>query len=244
MNEYNVYIDESGDEGINRGSKYFILTALLVNKKQDLNISKCVDRIKEDIEISIKEQLHWKLIKGYPNKLMIMYKVSKENITIINIVIDTTKIKFIHSVDIYNHFSGYLFERICWFMRDNNAIANINISSRGNLEKKKLIEFLKNNNGKFNIDYSKINIIKIYPNSQKKLLQLADCCCSALGQALKYDDSRHRKYISFLKPKFYSYNNKYLGYGLKYVPGNTKYSTEFNNLIIFLDKKNSEFSPD
>lgn len=244
MNEYNVYIDESGDEGINRGSKYFILTALLINKKQDLDISRCVDRIKEDIEINIKEQLHWKLIKGYPNKLMIMARVSKENITIINIVIDTSMIRFIHSVDIYNHFSGYLFERICWFMRDNNAIANINISSRGNLERKKLIEFLKNNNNKFNIDYKRINQIKIYPNSQKKLLQLADCCCSALGQALKYNDDRHRKYISYLKSKLYSYNGKYLGYGLKYVPGNMKYSVEFNNLIIFLDKKNSEFSPD
>ena len=29
-NEYNVYIDESGDEGINKGSKYFILTAIIV----------------------------------------------------------------------------------------------------------------------------------------------------------------------------------------------------------------------
>lgn len=27
MKEYNVYIDKSGDEGINKGSKFFILTA-------------------------------------------------------------------------------------------------------------------------------------------------------------------------------------------------------------------------
>lgn len=244
MNEYNVYIDESGDEGIHRGSKYFILTAILINKKDDLNMSKIVDKIKNDIEIDIKCQLHWKLIKGYPNKLMIMTTVSKMKVSIINIVIDTSKIKFIHSSDIYNHFSGYLFERICWFVRDNNATANINISSRGNLEKQKLIDFLKNNNGKFNIDYEKIKNIKIYPNSQKKLLQLADCCCSALGQALKYNDDKHRNYILHLKPKFYSYNGKYLGYGLKYVPGNTNYSVEFDNLIVFLNKKNSEFSPD
>ena len=32
-NEYNVYIDESGDEGINKGSKYFILTAIIVKKE-------------------------------------------------------------------------------------------------------------------------------------------------------------------------------------------------------------------
>ena len=33
--EYNVYIDESGDEGINKGSKYFILTAIIVDKEKD-----------------------------------------------------------------------------------------------------------------------------------------------------------------------------------------------------------------
>lgn len=32
VKEYNVYIDESGDEGIRRGSKYFILTAIIVSK--------------------------------------------------------------------------------------------------------------------------------------------------------------------------------------------------------------------
>lgn len=33
-NEYNIYIDESGDEGIHKGSKYFILTAIIVKKKK------------------------------------------------------------------------------------------------------------------------------------------------------------------------------------------------------------------
>lgn len=233
--EYNVYIDESGDEGINKGSKYFILTAIIVEKSKDLKVSKSVDTIKENLEMNVKSQLHWNKIKGYPNKLMIMSSVSNLDINIINIVIDTTKIKFIHSIDIYNHFSGYLFERICWFVKTKNAVANINISSRGNLSKSKLIDFLKGNNQKFKIDYSKINDIKIYPNAQKKLLQLADCCCSALGQALKYHDNKHCEYIAYLKNKFYCYNKKYLGYGLKYVPGNTDYSNEFNRLIDFLE---------
>ena len=235
MKEYNVYIDESGDEGLHRGSKYFILTAVLVEKDKDIGISKCVDIIKENVEISIKSQLHWKLIKGYPNKLMIMSAIGEMNITIINIIIDTNKIKFIKSDEIYNHFSGYLYERICWFVRDRNAIANINISSRGNLSKEKLLNFINSNGDKFKIDRSKIKQIKIYPNSQKKLLQLADCCCSALGQALKYNDNIHKKYISYIQPKFYSYNGKYLGYGLKYVPGNIEYSKEFSELVIYLE---------
>ena len=102
LKEYNVYIDESGDEGLHRGSKYLILTAVLVEKEKDLSISKCIDVIKQNIEISIKSQLHWNLIKGYPNKLMIMSDISKMDIAIINIVIDTTKIKFIRSNEIYN----------------------------------------------------------------------------------------------------------------------------------------------
>lgn len=236
MKEYNVYIDESGDEGIHKGSKYFILTAVLVEKEKDLGIARCVDTIKENLEINIKTQLHWNSIKGYPNKIMIMSDISNMDITIINIIIDTTKIMFIHSIDIYNHFSGYLYERICWFVRDKNAIANINISSRGeNLSKENLTNFLKEHKGKFQIDYSKIKEIKIYPNSQKKLLQLADCCCSALGQALKYNDSKHHKYVSYLKNKFYKYNKNYIGYGLKYVPGKTDYSKEFKELITYLE---------
>lgn len=45
--EYNVYIDESGDEGINKGSKYFILTALIVDKEKDLEISKKLMKLKQ-----------------------------------------------------------------------------------------------------------------------------------------------------------------------------------------------------
>ena len=126
--EYNVYIDESGDEGINKGSKYFILTALIVDKEKDLEISKKVDEIKTNLEMNIKSQLHWKLIKGYPNKKMIMEVVKNMDIKIINVIVDTKCIKLIPSNNIYNYFSGYLYERICWFMNEKKAIANINIS--------------------------------------------------------------------------------------------------------------------
>lgn len=243
--EYNIYIDESGDEGLNRGSKFFILTAVMVNKENDLVVSKMVDKVKENLNLSIKTQLHWKSIKGYSKKIMIMENASNSEITIINIIIDTRKINFIESSDIYNHFSGYLYERICWFVRDRHAVANINISSRGeNLTKDNLISFLKTHKSKFKIDYELINNIKIIPNGKMKLLQLADCCCSALGQALKYNNNIHREYIVRLKPRLYHYNKKYLGYGLKYVPGNIVYAKEFDGLIIYLDKKNSELSPD
>ena len=196
IKEYNVYIDESGDEGINKGSRYFILTAIIVEREKDLITSQKVDEIKFNLEMNIKSQLHWKLIKGYPNKKMIMETIKDLDIKIINVIVDTKCIKLIPSNNIYNYFSGYLYERICWYMNEVNGIANINISSRGNLSKKSLSEYLNSNNHKkFEIDSSKIKSIKIIPNERKKLLQLADCCCSALFQALKYNDETHFKYI-------------------------------------------------
>ena len=68
MQIYNAYIDESGDEGINRGSDWFILTAVIVKKENDLALSKRIDEIKQNLELSIESQLHWKSIKGFPNK--------------------------------------------------------------------------------------------------------------------------------------------------------------------------------
>lgn len=234
--EYNVYIDESGDEGINKGSKYFILTAIVVKKEKDLEISKEVDNIKSNLEMNIKSQLHWKLIKGYPNKKMIMETIRDLDITIINVIVDTKCIKMIPSNNIYNYFSGYLYERICWFMEENKGVANINISARGNLSKKSLSNYLNSNNHKkFEIDSSKIKSIKIIPNERKKLLQLADCCCSALFQSLKYNDNTHFKYIKEIKNKLYCKSNKLISYGLKLVPSDSK-ATELNNLINYINK--------
>lgn len=235
--EYNVYIDESGDEGINKGSKYFILTAIIVKKEIDLETSKSVDLIKQNLEMPIKNQLHWKLLKGMPNKKMIMDIVGGLNIKIINVIIDTKCIQFIPSNNIYNFFSGYLYERICWYMNEINGIANINISSRGNLSKSNLSKYLNDkNHKKFNIDTQFIKQIKIIPNERKKMLQLADCCCSALFQALKYNNKSHFDYIKRIQHKLYSRGSNVLSYGLKLVPNDSN-SIELKNLVNYLFKQ-------
>ena len=235
-NKYNVYIDESGDEGIRKGSKYFILTALIVNENIDLETAKNVDIIKQNLEMNIKDQLHWKLLKGKPNKNMIMDIISGLDILIINVIVDTKCINIIPSANVYNYFSGYLYERICWYMKEKNGEANINISSRGNLSKESLSEYLnKNNHKKFNIDVNYIKSIKIIPNGKKRLLQLADCCCSSLFQALKYNNEIHFDYIKKIKDKIYCKNNNYLSYGLKLVPSNSQ-SSELHSLIIYIEK--------
>lgn len=237
--EYNVYIDESGDEGLNRGSKYFILTGIVVKKENDLEVARSIDTIKEHLELPRTTQLHWNKVKGFPNKKMITTTISNLDIIIINIIIDTQNIKHIPSKDLYYYFSSYLFERICWLCKDNNRKANIKISSRGNLKKEDLKNYLikfnkKNTNS---IDYKLIKSINIYPNKQKRLLQMADCSCSALGQTLKYNDDTHRQYMSDLSKKIYNKNGNIMSYGLKIVPKLDQLPLEIKNLLNFLSNK-------
>ena len=65
-----------------------------------------------------------------------------------------------------------MYERISWFVENKNAVANINISSRGNLSKEKLLNFIHSNSKKFKIECSRIKEVKIYPNSQKNYYNL------------------------------------------------------------------------
>ena len=100
----------------------------------------------------------------------------------------------------------------------------------------KVYKYLNSNNHKkFEIDSSKIKSIKIIPNERKKLLQLADCCCSALFQALKYNDETHFKYIKEIKNKLYSKGKNLISYGLKLVPNDSN-AIELKKLIEFLTK--------
>ena len=48
-NIYNVYIDESGDEGIHRGSEWFILTAVIVPKEHDLILSNKIIELTQNV---------------------------------------------------------------------------------------------------------------------------------------------------------------------------------------------------
>lgn len=222
-NIYNVYIDESGDEGVRRGIKYFIITAVIVKECDDLKIAKSIDVIKSNLEINIKDQLHWNKIKGRPNKKMVLDIIGQQDITIISIVVDTDNINFIPSKDMYNYFSGYLYERISNLMIEKKGIANIKISSRGNLRRKQLYDYLCIHKREYHIDFNKVKLdsIKIYPNAQKRLLQMADCCCSALCQTLRYNDPSSCELYSPLINKYYSKNGTIYNIGFKIVPPNS-----------------------
>lgn len=224
MEEYNVYIDESGDEGLKKGSKFFIITAIVVNTNDDLKLADKIRELKNNLEI-YKGQLHWNKIKGFPNKKYIIDEISKERFTIIHLVVDTYSIVYLNSNEIYYKFFNYLLERI-FLCIDKGNIKNLNISSRNGLSYDKLKANIKNEYN--NISFERIKRIKIIENSKLQLLQLADVCSSSFHQSLKYKNDNNKYYTLKLNKKFFRKYKKLLGYGIKLVPNNGNFKDYFS----------------
>lgn len=219
--EYNVYIDESGDEGINRGSEWFIMTAVIVPKDYDATLSNKIVKIKEIMGMTRKDQLHWNKILKYDKKIQIIYSLIAENFKIIHVAINTYDIKKLKSKDIYPYFMSYLIERVSYYVSGQKGKCNIFISTRqdNNKEKNKYLTNELTSKRKYHhINVSCINSIKFVDNRDRNLLQLADVCCSSFSQAIKYNTPKEWEYVWKLKSNLWFYKNTLIGYGLKFYP--------------------------
>jgi len=212
---------KAGDEGINRGSEWFILTAIIVPKEYDLTLSNKIVKIKNTMNMDRKEQLHWNKILKYDKKIQIIYDLISENFKIIHIAINTYKINKLKSKDIYPYFMSYLIERVSYYVSENKGKRNILISSRNENNKQKN-EYLKNElmskRRYHHIAIKCINDIKFLDNRERNLLQLADVCCSSFAQAIKYNTSQEWEYVLKLKSNIWSHKGLIVGYGLKFYP--------------------------
>lgn len=219
--EYNVYIDESGDEGIQRGSEWFILTAVIVPKEHDLILSNKIVEIKELINLNRKTQLHWNKL-DHEKRVKVIYSLIAENFKIIHIAINTYEIKKLKSKELYPYFMSYLIERVSYYVSDNKGKCNIIISTRqdNNKEKNKYLKNELMNKRKYHrINTKCILDIKFQDNGKRNLLQLADVCCSSFSQAIKYNTDKEWEYVLKLNTNLNSSKTgNVIGYGIKFYP--------------------------
>lgn len=210
-----------GDEGIKRGSEWFILTAIIVPKEYDLALSNKIVSIKETMKMNRKDQLHWNKILKYDKKIQIIYDLIAENFKIIHVAINTNEIYKLKSKDIYPYFMSYLIERVSYYVSNNKAKCNIFISTRNENNKEKtehLKTELMNKRHYHHIDIKCIKDIKFIDNRERNLLQLADVCCSSFAQAIKYNTKQEWEYVLKLKSNIWCYKGLIFGYGIKFYP--------------------------
>ena len=210
-----------GDEGIKRGSEWFILTAIIVPKDYDLTLSSKILNIKKAMNMDRKAQLHWNKILKYDKKIQIIYDLISENFKIIHVAINTYEINKLKSQDLYPYFMSYLIERVSYYVSNNKGKCNVFISTRNENNKERnqhLKDELMNERSYHHISIKCINDIKFIDNRDRNLLQLADVCCSSFAQAIKYNTSQEWEYVLKLKSNIWNYKGLVIGYGIKFYP--------------------------
>lgn len=221
MGRNTVYIDEAGDLGYGRGTKWFVLSAVIVDKENENSLRQTIKTIKTKLNI---EEIHFRKITDFYRRGYLVKEISKENFTYINIITDTNKLdrsKIGTPIIAYNYICRMLLERVSWFLRDNNNTADIVLSARGTSRDGELIKYIEQKL----IPYSRNRIasgafekIKAKTSNSWDLLQLADVCATTTFLAYEVNSWGFCTpcYFNVLKKHLYERKGKIASYGIKY----------------------------
>lgn len=227
MSDCTVYIDEAGDLGYQRGTQWFVLSAVIVDKSEEQAIRTSMSQIQ--IRLNVNE-VHLKKIPDFMKRAYIVRELERENFTYVNVIVDTGKLNLAmaaSSSTAYNYICRMLLERVSWFLRDTNRVGDIVLSARGTSRDGELIAYIRDRL----IPYADNQIVshvfgKISAKTANSwdLLQLADVCATTtfLAYELNGWGMRAPCYFKVLGSHIYRYNGKMERYGLKYFSNSMK----------------------
>ena len=221
MSNCTVYIDESGDLGVNKGTRWFVLSAVIVEKTDEPMIRTKIDKIRTRLNI---KEIHYTKITNFYKRAFIVRELKDLPFTYMNVLVDTSKfdVTKIPSASIaYNYVCKYLLQRVSWYLRDNSKTADIVLSARGTSRDGELIHYIKEKVLPYpdnNVDESLFNKITAKASSSWDLLQLADVCATTMFltyQVNEFGFTTPCFSLAFL-PHLYKKNGNYDSYGIKF----------------------------
>ena len=234
-----VYIDEAGDLGIGRGTQWFVLAAVIINKNAEAHAISVLKTIKKDLNL---DNIHFRKLRNFEQRAYVVNKICDSDFQYINIILDTSKLDINKlkatrntltekpSVILYNHACRYLIERVSWLLRDTDRIGEIVLSSRGTSRDTELIDYINKL-----LTYPGNEIANQFSNICSKtaeswdMLQLADICATSMfyyheintyGFLLPCHAKKLRKFL-------YQRNGSVDKYGIKYYSDEMKPSQNY-----------------
>lgn len=118
MAKSTVYIDESGDLGYGTGTKWFVITAVVVEREKESSIRQKMDVIKRRLNV---QEIHLRRIADFYRRSYVANELNGEDFTYMNVIADTNKLdreKIASPALAYNYMCRVLLERVSWFLRD------------------------------------------------------------------------------------------------------------------------------
>lgn len=220
MAKSTVYIDESGDLGQGKGTRWFVIAAVIAAEEKEGRIRNSIREIRERLNL---KEIHFRKIHDFNRKIFLVDRLAKEDFTYINVVADTDKMdysKIPSPIIAYNYMCRMLVERVSWFLRDNKREADIILSARGTKRDNELVSYMNmlvgSNNNKIHANAIG-NIKAAYANSID-LLQLADVCATTTFLAYEKNDFGIALpcFFRMLESHLYRYKGEVSRYGIKF----------------------------
>lgn len=246
-----TYIDESGDEGFlfqpdgSGSSRWLVLTALIINKENDLKLVTCLKEVRSLLKMDPKKDLHFHKL-SHEKRVPYIKRLCDLPIKTVSVLIHKPSIvspdKFQNEkFQLYLYGTKLLLERVSWYCRDDGNIGvgdgftDIIFSNRCSMSYEKIKDYLRDllqtshlpeNGVQLSNKVIDPNRIVAVQHSQLAGLQAVDAIASGVHWAIKINPygETEPSYYRHIQKTLYCRNNKIMGYGLKLWP---KSYTEF-----------------
>ena len=247
-----AYIDESGDEGFKFGpfghgsSLWFVLGAAIIRKADDLEQVKLIDEVRarcnerrsDRTQIPPKKPLHFRDL-SHEEKRHYARAIGASKFTLTSVLIDKSRLTnaedFAEKNRLYFYATRLLVERISWFCRDLNRVADegdgsvdLVFSNRASMNYEELGEYFEHlENNRVALDYRaapsliKPGQILTFSAGRRMGLQIADATanCSFAAVEPSFFGLPDDNYWRLLQGRHYRRNGILWGYGMKLFPG-------------------------
>lgn len=227
MSDCTVYIDEAGDLGIMRGTRWFVLSAVIVNKADEPSIRSKLAAIKTRLNV---QQIHLRKISDFYKRAFIVQELNDESFTYINVLVDTSKFdatKIPNAAVAYNYVCKYLLQRVSWCLENEGKTADIVLSARGTSRDGELIQYIQDKLLPYpsnSINSAVFNKVSAKSAGSWDLLQLADVCATTMFLTYEINGYGFTTpcYSTALSPHLYRKNQKIDSYGIKFFTSEMK----------------------
>ncbi len=239
-----AFIDEAGDDGFakyrepgkNGGSSHWlVLSACIIRKTNSLEATIWRDEILRKIQKD-RRLLHFKDL-DHSKRVVAAQCLYEKPVRITSVLASKRFIRcdvYKNKNQLYFYMARYLIERISWLCRDlrsrapeGNGQVAIMFFRRGGMSYDEFRSYLRHlkteakEDARIHWPVIDIDAVTAHDHSRIAALQLVDIAASSFLAAVEpnlYGDCEGR-YAGLLKPRVYSRDNKFLGYGLKFLPG-------------------------
>ncbi|MCK4273814.1 MAG: DUF3800 domain-containing protein [Dehalococcoidales bacterium] len=225
--EMYAYIDEAGDDGIGgKGTKWFVMTAVITNQEEASTLGYVYQRIRQRIDLKENKPLHWSEF-SHLRKKAIIEELINSSFSFCSVLVDTQHPDIVNTSPklggrrLYFYTFRRLVERLTWYCDDRGYKVRLYPENKAGIKYEELKGYLDYIQRQPDCEIRKGCILEVQPKAktQSNLIQLADCVCGALYNAVEHkygviEDA----YLLMLKEKLYKHDNKLFGYGLKFMP--------------------------